>query len=1221
MIENLTNQVRIEKTIRSGLLPIGSTGEHFINDHLLENDKQRAENYKKVKGYIDRYHKTFIESVLSKTVFDGSDLEKYYSVYMINNKTDADKKELSKIEGDLRKYIVKQFEKDLRYKTMFKKEMILELLPPFLEDEEEKKITESFFKFTTYFDNFFINRKNMYTSDEKSTGIAYRCINENLPKFVDNINSFRKVVSALPKEDLENLNMDFSGLYGLRVEEVFTLDYFSFVLAQSGIDKYNNIIGGYSNSDSTKIKGLNEYINGYNQKLPEEDKAKRLPLMMPLYKQILSDKESISFIPEAYKDDNQLLQTVYASYNSSDNNNNLKTSIDELGKLFECISDYDSKGIYVSAGLPITDLSNNVFGDWSIICSNWNKEYEANHKMGKNAEKFYEKENNEYKKIKSFSINELQTYGGENENICTYYKNKVAELINEIKSKYSDCESLLATEYSDKKRLAKCDDKVELIKLFLDSVKNLEKLIKPLLGTGKEEVKDNAFYGKFLPLFDKIKTVDELYNSVRNYLTQKPYKTEKIKLNFDNPQFLNGWDKNKERDYKCVLMRKDGLYYLAIMNKANNKLFENLPVCNDDACYEKVEYKQISSVSKYFSIKQIKPQNPPQNILRYLDKNFDKKSMTKEQLTELIKYIAEDFIPNYSMLHDENGNCYFDFKFKDYSEYNSWQEFCESIQPQAYSVSFKNVSASYTDSLVENGSLYLFQIYNKDFSEKSKGKPNLHTLYFKMLFDEKNLNNVVYKLNGGAEMFYREHSIEKGERVVHDKNVPIKRRSDGKEESLFPYDIVKDKRYTVDRFLLHLPITLNFKADDRANINAKVIEELKKSNNQYVIGIDRGERNLVYASVVDMNGNIVEQKSFNLVPAGNRNVDYHYLLDKREKERDEARKSWKSIGNIKELKEGYISQVVHQICKLVIKYDAVIALEDLNMKFFDKRKKIEKQVYQKFENMLITKLNYLVDKDIDADENGGLLHAYQLTNKLDKYNSKSRQNGIVLYVPAWLTSKIDPATGFVNLIKPKCGTQAENIEFVKKIDDIKYNEQDDLFEFYFDYSKFPKCNSDYRKKWVVCTNGERIRTFRNKDKNDNWDCETVLLMPEFKKLFNQYNIDYRSDLKSQILAQTDSSFFRELMKLLSLTMQLRNSKSGNKDEDYIISPVRNSACEFYDSRNYSESDNLPCDADANGAYNIARKVIWSIEQIKNNDDIAKFPYIHNNEWLEYVQKQ
>lgn len=37
-------------------------------------------------------------------------------------------------------------------------------------------------------------------------------------------------------------------------------------------------------------------------------------------------------------------------------------------------------------------------------------------------------------------------------------------------------------------------------------------------------------------------------------------------------------------------------------------------------------------------------------------------------------------------------------------------------------------------------------------------------------------------------------------------------------------------------------------------------------------------------------------------------------------------------------------------------------MEDLNYGFKRGRFKVERQVYQKFENMLINKLNYLVDK-------------------------------------------------------------------------------------------------------------------------------------------------------------------------------------------------------------------------------------------------------------------
>ena len=48
-----------------------------------------------------------------------------------------------------------------------------------------------------------------------------------------------------------------------------------------------------------------------------------------------------------------------------------------------------------------------------------------------------------------------------------------------------------------------------------------------------------------------------LYNKTRNYLTQKPYSNEKIKINFACPTLLNGWDLNKEEANLGVILLKD----------------------------------------------------------------------------------------------------------------------------------------------------------------------------------------------------------------------------------------------------------------------------------------------------------------------------------------------------------------------------------------------------------------------------------------------------------------------------------------------------------------------------------------------------------------------------------------------------------------------------------------------------------------------------------------
>ena len=90
---------------------------------------------------------------------------------------------------------------------------------------------------------------------------------------------------------------------------------------------------------------------------------------------------------------------------------------------------------------------------------------------------------------------------------------------------------------------------------------------------------------------------------------------------------------------------------------------------------------------------------------------------------------------------------------------------------------------------------------------------------------------------------------------------------------------------------------------------------------------------------------------------------------------------------------------------------------------------------------------------------------------------------------------------------------------------------------------------------------------------------------------------------------------------------MRNSITGSTlpEDDYLISPVANENGEFYDSRNYKGTNAaLPCDADANGAYNIARKGLMLIEQMRNTEDdkLNKIKYnITEKEWLDYVQNR
>lgn len=83
---------------------------------------------------------------------------------------------------------------------------------------------------------------------------------------------------------------------------------------------------------------------------------------------------------------------------------------------------------------------------------------------------------------------------------------------------------------------------------------------------------------------------------------------------------------------------------------------------------------------------------------------------------------------------------------------------------------------------------------------------------------------------------------------------------------------------------------MNFGAGKIYNYNNIVNKCISADPDVCVIGINRGERNLLYVSVVDKSGRILEQKSLNVI----NNTDYYSLLLDRENERNNARKDWKT---------------------------------------------------------------------------------------------------------------------------------------------------------------------------------------------------------------------------------------------------------------------------------------------------------------------------------------
>lgn len=1260
--EDFTGLYQISKTLRFEARPIGKTYENILKNGLIDRDEHRSRSYVQIKKLIDEYHKAFIDNALEdgclcKETSNGSDmLNEYFELYLRNSKSDSEQKRLEKLQEQMRKDIVKRLSSQPGYKHLFKQELIqaykiegskdkseADLIKfvkgskqeciASLTKEEAVDLIHEFRGFTTYFNGFHENRANLYSEEAKSTAIAYRLINENLPKFIDNIIAFRKIIE-IPEmqEAMRTLCKEMEPYLNVKeISEMFIIDYYDMLLTQKQIDVYNAIIGGrVDETCDTHIKGINQYVNLYNQ----QHKETKLPKLKVLYKQILSDRNAISWLPEEFHNDKEVLEAIKDCY-ARLTGNILGEKI--LKSLLTSLEDYDLNGIYIPNDQQLTDISQRIFGNWSEIQNAiLGNIKEATPKKKKESDESYsERLNTLYKKQTSFSIhyiNECLSAQGEEDGktIQSYFANCGAidtptmqreNLFSYISNMYTDAKRVLDGNFSNS--LAQDKEAVEKIKNLLDSIKEMQHFIKPLLGSGKETDKDERFSAEFDSIWRELDTITPLYNMVRNYMTRKPYSQEKIKLNFDNPQLLGGWDANKEQDYSSIILRRGVNYYLAIMDKdSRNLLGKAMPSAGE--CYEKMVYKLLPGANKmlpkvFFSKSRKEEFAPSQQIEDIRDNGSYKKgsNFNIEDCHQLI-----DFYKQSILKHEDWSK--FGFQFSPTSSYQDINEFFNEVEQQGYGISFTKVSIEFIDQLVDEGKLYLFQIYNKDFSKYSKGTPNMHTLYWRALFDEKNLADVIYKLNGQSELFYRKKSLERNE-PTHRAHEPIKNKNKNnpKSESVFDYDLIKDKRYTLDKFMLHIPITMNFKCPDRINLNNQVKEYLQEAEDTHVIGIDRGERHLLYLVVIDRYGNIKEQFSLNDIVNEYNGIkyqtDYHALLDTKEKERKEARKSWQTIESIKELKEGYLSQVIHKITQLMIKYHAIVVLEDLNRGFMRGRQKVEKEVYRKFEKMLIDKLNYLVDKRAEPEAAGGLMRAYQLTSKFESFEKLGKQSGFLFYVPAWNTSKIDPVTGFVNLFDTHYKSIDSAKKFFSSFDSIRYEAEKGWFEFRFDYRNFGTKADGTRTVWTLCTRGSRIETFRNPDKNSQWDNQEIDLTSAIKSHLESYGINLSSNLKDGICSQSDKRFFEVLLYYLKLTLQMRNSITGT-NVDYLVSPVSNENGNYFDSRTSGEI--LPQNADANGAYNIARKGLMLIDQIKQSDDVTGLKFdLSNKNWLKFAQEK
>jgi CRISPR-associated protein Cpf1 len=307
----------------------------------------------------------------------------------------------------------------------------------------------------------------------------------------------------------------------------------------------------------------------------------------------------------------------------------------------------------------------------------------------------------------------------------------------------------------------------------------------------------------------------------------------------------------------------------------------------------------------------------------------------------------------------------------------------------------------------------------------------------------------------------------------------------------------------------------------------------------------------------------------------------------------------------------------------MLEYNAVVVLESLNKKFTTSRSAaFGPAVYAQFQNALLNKLSYLVLKDRNPMEEGGILNGYQFAFvPEDGIGDNPKQFGRVFFVPAGYTSKIDPVTGFTSLFDfseyESSNKKAE--KFTDSFDSIRINE-DNVAELKFDYSKFKTYVKWPEHEWTCVINGTRISNKKNPD-SGYWEYETVDVREKLNNLFSGYSkiLTPGTDIKALMIdiRKEDANIDKEFIEFMKVVMHMRNS-NPETGEDYIISPAVDKNGQTFDSRDERNcKSGLPVNGDSNGARNIALKGLMTLE---NEKTTGEFKSITNEEWFCGIQK-
>lgn len=1258
-VDNRVNVFSIDKNLSKATetikIVLNCFHEDFINYALSSRE---IEDYD-FSSYLVQYREKNI---------DEDDMREEIGK-IINSKVESFiQKYISKLPKEKAKKFAIAFDKhkkDKQYCSVFSIKEIRDLLeynpslcPQNISKKEYVFSVNTIKGFWHTLDTFTQNRENYYMYDkEKSTSIITRILYDLLPTYCANIliyehckDTYNSMFAELTQVEVEmKIKNPSNNVY----EDIKSVDLSIFDIARFGSTLTQQRIEQYN----AEVSKMNEVVNLYNQQFVGREGFNKLKPFSNLHKQIGCTPSVVPMsirLEKHYERDvvnkenseckslESLIQVIKEAVTSLSNEND-QLSVLSLVNWIENKEDYD--GIYMTDKAIDSLLRKYMVDPYTIKDSVHNIKsctiYDSKKEEGeqtkwrsaveltplfKQIDKDYDYDTAFKPAVYKDYVNVLDPERTISHNLMSLYCNAFRQTV-EAATNFGTIDDL---HLQNEKSYA-------ILFEWLDSVLDMCRMAKNF-SVRKDKIKGAELDSEMQQFIAHILEPDWFgwYAAIDTFVSQKPQnivKDNEIKLNFDKSTFMDGWGESKIKDNLCFIVKKESFFYLCILLNSNlinedSRLYKN--VCDDayQMVFKPLTFKTITNAYK-----------------GKFGKKYSEETDVQTKIKNVKDIIKDNYVSRYPKLSSVTN-----------LKFSSTTDFIKMINDILLSYSqctIKPINWEYLKEQEGDG-VFILKLYNKDFSKASIGKKNLFTIYWEDLFT----GNSNHRIGGNAALFSREPAGDKDSTIVHragsfflnkrDKNgdiIPNKVYQElynyknnnrelksqlakdllDKDLAVFKkvkegHEIVKDRRfYSGRKYTFHCAIKFNEGAEGFPKYPEAVYTRFDHKINEQMgtptfMGIDRGEKHLVYWCLLNADGTVNDCNDFDTINGTN----YVQLLEDRSALRKSEQKERRQKSDIKQLKNSYVKLVTSEITKRAI-LPAItneeplqyIILEKLNKEMKGKRAHIEKQTYQALEEALASKLSFFVDKNL-TEGPGSIKQPLQLVPPFKTFDNIDGKDsfGIMQYTRANYTSVTDPLTGWRQSIYIQGGKSEEIIQrIVAAFDNIRFDGKD----YAFDYT-----DENTGKHWTLYSgeNGKPLDRFYGYIKESDEHHPRVDVVKILDALF--MNFDKTTSLRDQLVSgvelnkNPDSSrtAAEELRFAIKIIQQIRNTGNLAADDNYLQSPVRDNEGRHFDTRKSKQFNGLEKikDGDANGAYNIARKGYLMYEHRKYWESVGSPKY-------------